>query len=94
MADGEGGRHLKRTNAARRVVVGGPMSAMTNVAALKQPVDAAALGHQLFFATRSETRPRHAGEGQLSGYELEGRFGSTRPFAAAHDGQLWGRMQS
>jgi hypothetical protein len=38
-------------------------------------------GHQLSFATRSKTRPRHAGEGQLSGYELAGCFGSTRPQA-------------
>lgn len=42
----------------------------------------ARLGHQRSFATRSKTRPRHAGEGQLSGDELEGSLGSTRPSAA------------
>jgi len=42
-----GGRHLEPTDAARRVVIGSANvgnEAMTNVAALKQPLDAAALG--------------------------------------------------
>lgn len=36
-------------------------------------------GHQLSFTTRSKTRPRHAGEGQISRDGLERRFGPTRP---------------
>jgi hypothetical protein len=45
---------------------------------------------QLSFATRSESRPRHASEGQLSGDELEGRLGWTRQ-AAGRRGQLCGQ---
>lgn len=51
-----------------------------------------ARGHQPSFAVRSKTRPRQASERQLSGDELESRFGSTRPYAGAREGLLRGAL--